>query len=890
MEVLKEHTDDNAKEQEKTGWEDLAELNKDAEQTTWEDVAKMMQDSVENTEEEKPEPIVLSMQEIQQLPTAEQTLYILNPQIYTQLQQIRREQGSSVGLDTLTEKMAQKLEMIDYAQHGMGENYQTTQRKLEQIADIYTVLDGCLSSLDDTLLDIDDTEMDKLKHCFDIAHQAMPMETEIPEPRESIVKRIASKIHSLRRGKAKDPHLDSENQEIRQRNSQRQQFLRAMVGGFRAHNLNDDKAIRGLAEVVEDSIMQNDMQTFRIAVSEIGYYKVDDLERCARLSRELGPARVASQEVLAHYFQLFQMDEASEDKFRQKVWPTLIDDETASPRAEILNMVPASKDKAVVMEKFDFAVDKLLPQFTTENQETWEARAKFYPIMLRYAADRATYERVQADIDEQLVPFLTEVDGTQAAKCYGMELASNLIKWDFEHGESSSSEDLAEKTRQNREKIEKYVKASQELAPFMQEATPYDAEIRLKVMDLALEKEFEPKFIEYLKAELFPKIERNDRELGSWTRGRNFVRGEGRHRNFDFDCLTAKVSPQNINKLLMQRRELPTSDTNRLEQNRVDALAIEHVVIPDHTFIHHEHPLTNDLLAAMVEYYDNRDSERAENARRKLEEIAKECPKGGYGRLDNYIYDYKNYEKRVQGEVKDDNAASRNYDNVAIDILRRLAQNTKPDLMEIPQVEDAEWLELMSEAGIRLNPENGRMQVDWRGTGKLAKYVNDWLLERQGEYGLDPLKLNAIAFTERAATYALRGVSEKERRELPYDENFKEFVKLQELTGSYDKFNPEEFERFWRGFQDVSMDDDQELKEHYWRLIERELKQAGKLQKKYEAKGMKDAGMILQSDNLLHEIVMLMDMREPQTVRERMDEAALGVNHNKDEDLSAESK
>lgn len=67
---------------------------------------------------------------------------------------------------------------------------------------------------------------------------------------------------------------------------------------------------------------------------------------------------------------------------------------------------------------------------------------------------------------------------------------------------------------------------------------------------------------------------------------------------------------------------------------------------------------------------------------------------------------------------------------------------------------------------------------------------------------------------------------------------------------------------------------EEDLKQHYWELAVREMKNAGKLQRRYEAEGKADAGEILQSGNLLHEIVMLADGPKSDTLRGRANRVA----------------
>lgn len=246
--------------------------------------------------------------------------------------------------------------------------------------------------------------------------------------------------------------------------------------------------------------------------------------------------------------------------------------------------------------------------------------------------------------------------------------------------------------------------------------------------------------------------------------------------------------------------------------------------------------------------------------------------RGRFGDLTRMVFDLENYEKVIRGEVWDDNAASRTYNIPAIEVLRRLVDNTDINLVKAPEVDDFVWRELMEEVGLRRNPENGSMRADWQSVTNLVTYTNAWIIEHQGKYGLDPVRIEAITFAERAATYALRNVTERERLELPYDEGFKEIVKFQELTGSGDsKFNLEEFEIFWSRFQNVRMDNLDDLKAHYWRLFEREADKLGRLERTYQDEGRKDSGMLLQSGNLFHELALLLEPRNENTLRGRID-------------------
>ncbi len=879
-------------------WGSLAELNPNQSSMTWDDLAAeanenktdWISDELDQKEQieasetglEEPQPIKLTSAEIRKLNRFESGIYYSDPGTFAQLQQLKSRYGNSFNFQEFTESLAIHVRYHPaYLSARAGSppaQPNHTQEKplwpiddLDRIAHIYDVVGNVSGS--DTLFNKTPDDLKLISHCFDISLAEMPLEKETVIPRENLIEKILHKLHRNRYEKDRSERNQAmqEQHDIARRNDKRRSFLSGVVDTYTLSNLDAD-SLQNLAKITENSIKAGDDNLADIICRAVGHNDNRRTLRLATMAQEIGPDHPEQRSALESYFYHFGLDDENATKFREQVLPLLSDPETCETRSEILLSISRDNKPKQLEEKQEFALKELLPTITANNELTY-AQKITYKHLLGYDTDQNTRKELLRDANEKIIPFLGS--RPNVIKSF---LANGIMDRDFDMLTNTNHQSSPQKS------IDQYIAQSEELLSFIEDDPNDNYLLYEKLIKLAFNRDYETDFIEYLEADLFPRIAQNDPSLGSWTRGAGFLRGESKIRDFDFNCLASKITPHNINQLLMQRRELPTSDAGRLEQNRIDALAVEGIVIPNHSFIHYEDPMTHNLLTAMVNYYDTYGATSPSKAKQELNDIAKECSStanGLYGQLEERIYDIDNYNKIIKGEVNDDFRFSRAYDIPAIDVLRRLAENTKLNDLEIPNIADKNWQKLMQDAGIRLNPNarGDKMYSDWNNVGKLVKYTNDWLLEHQDQYGLDASILAAIGFTERAATFALRNISEKERRELPYDNEFKEIVKLQELTASYDHFHPQDFERFWEGFKNIKLDDEKALQDHYWRLARRELTQVAKLQHAYKEENKKDAGMILQSGNLLAELIQLIDHREPKTLRERADRRISDYSH-----------
>ena len=287
---------------------------------------------------------------------------------------------------------------------------------------------------------------------------------------------------------------------------------------------------------------------------------------------------------------------------------------------------------------------------------------------------------------------------------------------------------------------------------------------------------------------IFPLLEKGAPELQSILEGGNAMgMGEGTYGIADFteECLLTKNTPSAIDKLVRIYHEIPTSDYQKFEQNRRDAINLQGTIIGGRDFIHDERIGTNEVLSAIEQYYDHHNDEQANACRTRLEKLE---AKYHFGILPN-AFNLEAYEQPVDKSEKE----------TAIEILRRLVKNTAPDLMECPVTEHPRLNELMKEIEPSIDGETGKVDIDIQAVGAAVEEINALLRSSQGKQGFYPSSISAISYLDKMSAYALRNCDKKELPELAFDPAFKEIIRFSQLTSSigYDETN---FEAKYRKF------------------------------------------------------------------------------------------
>lgn len=362
---------------------------------------------------------------------------------------------------------------------------------------------------------------------------------------------------------------------------------------------------------------------------------------------------------------------------------------------------------------------------------------------------------------------------------------------------------------------------------------------------------------------IFPLLEQKDSEVSAILYGGNaygVVEGQYGIADYTEECLLSTYDPGDIDKLIRIYHEIPTSDYKKFEQNRKDALRLQGTIIDGRDFIHDECIGVNEVLSAIKDYYDNRNSEDSEKYKQKLEELEK---KYHFGVLP-YALNFEKYEQPIEYMAEGSVADAGSPDERAIDILNRLVENTRPNLIQAPVTKYPELNNLMNGIVPLINEQTGEVRVDINEVGAAVTAINELILKNRDKQGIYPSTISAIAFLDKMSTYALRGVKSKEAKELVFDPDFKEIVRFSQLTSSVG-YNENDFEKKYNqvlgkvgeAYKEDEIDDSV-VAEGYRILSQNILQNMQSLGKKYASKSTtKRFSEAIWSGNLSDELIGL---------------------------------
>ena len=372
--------------------------------------------------------------------------------------------------------------------------------------------------------------------------------------------------------------------------------------------------------------------------------------------------------------------------------------------------------------------------------------------------------------------------------------------------------------------------------------------------------------VQGFRQNVFPLIDQHDPEVEGVDATNSWPMEYGGFGISDFTIhsLVSEVNPKNTRDLIQAYREVPTSDFARFEQNRKDAAELMGALWRGRDWIHDEVPGVHNVVTAMLDYYETQDNKDVRQEKQAaITEAIGGIPTNYRHIIGDYCFDLENYKKPVKKLVGETYGTSRSSEETepAVEVLRRLVENTGQTTLEKPHTEDEQLNSLLEQLQVHPNKRTGEVHVRWGQVGQLVAYTNALLQARQGELGMRPSMVRALAYIDKMATYAMRGVSDKDWRELPYDPRFKEIVKFRDLTSGSDKFDPQSFEAYWQHFTRIPNWPDG-VQEAYKKLSERILGQVNKMAREYNSSQytsyMSDS---LWSGNLSHELIGLVDPR-----------------------------
>lgn len=271
---------------------------------------------------------------------------------------------------------------------------------------------------------------------------------------------------------------------------------------------------------------------------------------------------------------------------------------------------------------------------------------------------------------------------------------------------------------------------------------------------------------------------------------------------FVFRCLTSKVTPYNITRLCRIAEQIPSSDENRFEQIRLDAIAVNDAFPRLRSYIHNQQPQQHKLLKRMVLYYDavkglNPEldvSYRTAKLQRIVNYIEANSP--DYNINADDLFNIKKYDAQTRD--------SQSNQTTNIEVLRRLMNNTTPRTLETPQINDPYTKHLLEEL---MDIEFPFVRHDTYGL-YLQKLNNH--LERKmkaGSIGIQPKTINSILWSERRGFLLLQDMDAGYQLHAFKTPWFKEILRFYELTNSSQDSPNSDLNKFLASIKDSEMEE-----------------------------------------------------------------------------------
>lgn len=271
---------------------------------------------------------------------------------------------------------------------------------------------------------------------------------------------------------------------------------------------------------------------------------------------------------------------------------------------------------------------------------------------------------------------------------------------------------------------------------------------------------------------------------------------------FVFRCLTSRVTPYNITRLCRIAEQIPSSDENRFEQIRLDAIAVNDAFPRLRSYIHNQQPQQHKLLKRMVLYYDavkglNPEldvSYRTAKLQRIVNYIEANSP--DYNISADDLFNIKKYDAQTRD--------SQSNQTTNIEVLRRLMNNTTPRTLETPQINDPYTKHLLEEL---MDIEFPFVRHDTYGL-YLQKLNNH--LERKmkaGSIGIQPKTINSILWSERRGFLLLQDMDAGYQLHAFKTPWFKEILRFYELTNSSQDTPNSDLNKFLAFIKDSEMEE-----------------------------------------------------------------------------------
>lgn len=270
---------------------------------------------------------------------------------------------------------------------------------------------------------------------------------------------------------------------------------------------------------------------------------------------------------------------------------------------------------------------------------------------------------------------------------------------------------------------------------------------------------------------------------------------------FVFRCLTSRVTPYNITRLCRIAEQIPSSDENRFEQIRLDAIAINESFPNLRSYIHNQQPEQHKILKRMVLYYDavkgldpSLDPDfRTKKLERALKYVEEKYP--DYNIASDDLLNLKKYDMPTRD--------SQGNQTTNIEVLRRLMYNTTPRTLETPQINDKDTKYLLEEI---MDIQYPFAKHD--AYGAYLKKLNNHLEKKikAGAIGIQPKTINSILWSERRGFMVLQNMDAGYQLHAFTTPWFKEILRFYELTNSAKDTVNTDLDTFLSSIKDLEME------------------------------------------------------------------------------------
>lgn len=362
-----------------------------------------------------------------------------------------------------------------------------------------------------------------------------------------------------------------------------------------------------------------------------------------------------------------------------------------------------------------------------------------------------------------------------------------------------------------------------------------------------------PEAVTGITLNLMPRILAGDPRVDLIARSGNiWAMGKGEYGAGDFmmHAYASEYSPLALADLVLALRSVPTTNLAKLERNRLDAPSLDMTL---RELVHDERPYVHDLLAGGLIFYETGDITALKIAADKGITYERGVREGQVETVFKALSDKSFYERTIEERL--DTSGNRRPAH-ALDIYKRLVENTKPFNEEAPVTEDSSLNEKLK--SVMESPG------DIENLGYALKYFNSLLAGKidAHEVSIDPLLVDTTAWLERKLFKHIQGLSYEDQQALYKKPWFVEALRFQELTQSSGPYSAEKFDEFITEIQTESPQN------AMLKIASRALNNSHSVNRALAARGVKNT-QALWTGNFTHELIGLGDLAKAITEQGR---------------------